>query len=593
METGSATELPAALFNAGIRASRGEFVSFALANQPWIAQNYERLAEAARAGGPERAYYLSFPEMLVDYPFLPTKALLYGWQQYRPWLALTGVAVPRELARGNKDFDESPLLQTACDWEWLLRLSKIAEIHHVAEHAGQATATPLERYPLGRRFRPSRDLEQRYVVRVKKPTQGTGKEASPAWCQESFLHDMPADDAGYLLRRAEAFGLKSEAVEHLAAHSSPPTASQPGPNYKIAITGGDWEYHHNRLYFFEYLDYLQGSGLGSYKVLLDRAVTDADLAGNDLVILTRTRCDHVRYIVDRCAAMDIPTIYMIDDNWLTFSADYPKVYASLFTPGKPDYENFLYGLRHATAALTYSPILAEDIAPYARRVMCLPMSVPLGEFESVPRPPRTDGFVVGFAGSLRHDDAAFAAMAAVARQRSDVRVLLFGDLSPEQARLFEGLSPIRLPPDTYDGYIRQIRQVGPDILVAPLGNTRTAQSKAPTKYLDITAAGAAGIYSAVPPYVWHIEHGRNGILVQDSHSEAEWKGAIESLLDRRELTRIWQAAREDVGKNHDVPVVAEAFRRMILDFLGHGKTARQDQGSAEFRQAPVALRRAS
>ena len=573
------TDLPAALLNAGIRASRGEVVTFALANQPWIAQNYQRLAEAAQTGGLERAYYLSFPEMLGDHP-LPSRALLYGWQQYRSLLALTGAAVPRKLVCRNEIFDESPLLQTACDWEWFLRLSKIAEIRHVGEHAGPATASPFERYPLGRHFRPSRDLEQRYVVRAKEPTHGHhvghhvpmvvagGKGASEAWCQESFLRDVGPDDADYLRRRAAAFGLKSEAADHAAAVAAPPP-----PSYKIAITGGDWEYHHNRLYFFEYLDYLQGSGLGSYKVLLDRAVTDADLAGNDLVILTRTRCDRVKFIIDRCAAMGIPTIYMIDDNWLTFAADYPKPYASLFSPGRPDYENFLYGLRHATAALTCSPILADDITPYARRVLCLPMSVPLAEFESVPRPPQGDGFVVGFAGSLRHDDAAFAAMAAVARQRDDVRLLLFGDLSQEQGRMFDGLNPIRLPADTYDGYIRQIRQTGPDILVAPLGNTRTAQSKAPTKYLDITAAGAAGIYSAVPPYVWHVEHGRNGILVQDSDSEAEWKEAIVGLLDHRELTRIWRAARDDVGKNHDVPVVAEEFRRMIVDFLAPAKAA--------------------
>ena len=134
-------------------------------------------------------------------------------------------------------------------------------------------------------------------------------------------------------------------------------------------------------------------------------------------ILTRARCGHVRSIIDHCAALGIPTLYMIDDNWLTVAADYPKYYARIFSPGRPDYENFLYALRHATAVLTYSPILAEDIAPYARRILRLPVSVPLAEFESVPRPAHPDGFVVGFAGSLRHEDAAFAAMAAVARKR--------------------------------------------------------------------------------------------------------------------------------------------------------------------------------
>jgi RimJ/RimL family protein N-acetyltransferase/glycosyltransferase involved in cell wall biosynthesis len=585
------TDLPAVLFNAGIRASRGPAVAFALANQPWIAANYQRLAAAVRGGGPGQAFYLSAAEMRRRFSSLPTAGLLHGWQQYGPLLPLTAVAAPQS----SQAFDESPLLQTACDWDWLLRLSRDAQVQHAGELIGTASSVPLRHYPFCRDFRPSDDLQHRYVVRNKQPAQGLREDAAPPWPQASFLSDLKADDAAYLQRRAAAFdslrgpgaGAAGDVSRPAPCPITPATKlldtnpRKRGPlacasgwyddlacrGHKIAITGGQWEHHHNRLGFFHYLDHLQGSGFASYKVLLDRSVTRSDLAGNDLVVLTRARCDRVRFIVDQCAALGIPTLYMIDDNWLTFAADYPKYYANLFSPGRPDYENFLYALRHATAVLTYSPILAEDIAPYARRVLRLPVSVPLAEFESVPRPPHPDHFVVGFAGSLRHEDAAFAAMAAVARKRRDVRLLLFGDLAPEQERMFDGLAPVRLPLDSYDGYIRQIRQAAPDILVAPLGNKRMEQSKCPNKYLETTAAGAAGVYSGVPPYVWHVEHGRNGILVQDSDSEAQWGGAIEGLLDRRALARIWQAARDDVGKNHDVPVVAAEFRRMILDFL--------------------------
>ena len=220
METDRTTDLPAALFNAALahletRASRGEFVTFALANQPWLAANYQWLAEAGGALGPQRAYYLSFPEMLGDYPFLPTKALLHGWQQYRPWLALTGLAVPRELACRNKDFDESPVLQTTCDWEWLLRLSKIAEIRHVGEYVGPATATPLENYPLRRRFRPSRDLQQRYVVRAKEPTLGAARGArrhgarNPSSRRAAGRRRLPAAPRGLPGARCQAPGVRT------------------------------------------------------------------------------------------------------------------------------------------------------------------------------------------------------------------------------------------------------------------------------------------------------------------------------------------------------------------------------------------------
>ncbi|MGO9108313.1 MAG: glycosyltransferase [Thermoguttaceae bacterium] len=582
------TDLPAVLFNAGIRASQGRAVAFALANQPWIAENYRRLAESVRLGGPGQAFYLSSAEMRQRFSYPPTAGLLYGWQQYGPLLPLTAVAAPRS----SSSFDESPLLQTACDWDWLLRLSKDAQIQHAGELVGTASAAPLRQYPFCRIFRPSDDLQHRYVVRRKQPTRRLGEDSTRSWCQESFLPDLRPEDSDYLQRRAEAFGsvrsssvrTEDEVAHHVGQVANLPETRQIGnlpyagmPHsdcdgpYKIAITGGDWEYHHNRLAFFNYLDHLQGSGFASYKVLLDRSVTSSDLDGNDLVILTRARCGRVPLIVDQCAAKGIPTIYMIDDNWLTAAADYPTCCARQFSPGKPDYENFLYALRHATAVLTYSPILAEDIAPYARRILRLPICLPLADFESVERPPHPDCFVVGFAGSLRHESAAFAAMAAVARARRDVRLLLFGDLSAEQERIFLGLQPVRLPAVTYDAYVEQIRRAAPDILLAPLSKTRTDQSKCPIKYLDITAAGAVGIYSAMAPYTACVEHARNGILVHAKESVEDWEEAIVGLLDRRKLADLWRAAREDVGKNHDVPVGAKAFHAMVVDFLRHSR----------------------
>ncbi len=558
------TDLPAVLFNAGMRASRGTAVAFALANQQWIGTNYERLAKSVRGGRAGEAFYLSSPRMRDRFPSLPAPGLLYGWQQYGPLLPLTCVAAPRSgnSCEGSNLFDESPLLQTACDWDWLLRLPKSVQVQCAGELLGTASATPLRQYPFCRVFRSPDDLKHRYVVRRKQPTRYAGEDAAKSWCDDSFLADLKPDEAGYLERHASALWSKRSREAGPAAD-----ISRGRPAFKIAITGGDWEYHHNRLGFFHYLDHLRGTGFASYKVLLDRFVTRDDLAGNDLVVMTRTRCGRVKFIVEQCAALGIPTIYMIDDNWLHFAGDYPKYYAQLFSPGEPDYENFLFALKHATAVLTYSPILADDIAPYARRILRLPVSVPLAEFESVPRTPHPECFVVGFAGSLRHEDAAFAAMAAVARKRADVRLFLFGDLSPEQERLFDGLGATWLPQDTYDGYVRKIRQASPDILIAPLGNKRMEISKCPNKYLETTAAGAVGIYSAVPPYVEHVEQGKNGILVRDSDSQSEWKDAIEGLLDRRVLGRIWQAARDDVGKNYDVPVVAAEFRRMITDFL--------------------------
>ena len=41
------------------------------------------------------------------------------------------------------------------------------------------------------------------------------------------------------------------------------------PAYKIAVTGGPWEYVHNRLYFYNPFAQLEGQGLFTYVPLLD------------------------------------------------------------------------------------------------------------------------------------------------------------------------------------------------------------------------------------------------------------------------------------------------------------------------------------
>jgi len=68
---------------------------------------------------------------------------------------------------------------------------------------------------------------------------------------------------------------------------------------------------------------------------------EVDLWGIDIVIISRGMQRKVERILDYCKNHKIPTIYMIDDNWLSIAHDWPHPYAEIFSPGMAAYNIFM------------------------------------------------------------------------------------------------------------------------------------------------------------------------------------------------------------------------------------------------------------
>ena len=243
-------------------------------------------------------------------------------------------------------------------------------------------------------------------------------------------------------------------------------------------------------------------------------------------------------MLDHCRDREsIATLYMIDDNWLTVGSDWPDPYASIFSPGLPQYEIFLSCLRECDAVLVYNDVLADDVRPYVQRLIQLQTNVrqadfaaPLRHRELLPQieslrewREQTGGTIAGYIGSQRFSEGAFRALAAPAIQqrRQSIKIVLFGVVSEQQRQLFGGRA-ISLPYVELRPLCRRRRGLAPDILVAPLDDSRTSRSKCPNKYLEYSIAGAAGVYSNVPPYAGTVVDGRTGLLVGDRRSGVLW-----------------------------------------------------------------------
>lgn len=285
-------------------------------------------------------------------------------------------------------------------------------------------------------------------------------------------------------------------------------------------------------------------------------------SSDEFVILCRPRFPSAPGIAAQRRAAGLPTVVMIDDNWIAAGKEYPR-YAGLFLPGRPDYESFLSCMRDADATLTFNRVLAEDIRPHARAVEVLPVPVDLRPYDRDPSLAPELGLSVGFTGSPRFEPSAFLAMARLAEERPELQILVMAhEVPPELASLPPGrlrFEPFRASVTEYAARLAALR---PTVLVAPLDATRFSASKCPRKFLDAAAARLPGVYSALPPYAGLVRHEIDGLLADNSVDA--WRREIDRLLvDPGLRERIVRSARGVVETEYSLARTLPAFARLL------------------------------
>jgi glycosyltransferase involved in cell wall biosynthesis len=479
-----------------------------------------------------------------DYP--------HAWLQMLDLVPMTNTLMRVDLLRRVGGFSEAASLQRLWWWEFSLRVSRD---HHIG-------SLPLQPVPSlswhHMDFTTDLSLSADRALNLLMQIFGEPSRLLPVR-EDELQAAAVANEAGNIAKdkrwRALPGDLRLALLEKVNERKRP---------LRIAVLGGVNEPAHNQLCFFNYFSLMRDWHVLTWRSFLDERATIDELAGYDLVIFSRVRSEHGAALMAACAAKKIRTVYMLDDNWFWLGHEWHE-YADIFAPGKAPYENFLSCVKSADTTLTYSVPLAEDLRPFAKQVELLPTNVNLALF---PQRLANKKTTIGYVGSLRKNMMAFDALVNVAIKREDVSIFVMSNSLPPE---FSAIPASRIHFEPYQfnyaGYAATVTAAAPDILVAPVGRSRFEESKCPNKFLEITACGAAGVYTRAEPYLSHVVELRTGLFADDTPQS--WTSAIERLLDAPALRQqIAENAYQTVSQTYSTQAVLPQFIRMLLRSLG-------------------------
>lgn len=559
---GRATDLPALLCSRALAEPGPDYAAFLWPGCRLDPQGLRTLLDvAAGAAGAD----LVHGELAAGVPPELAPPVQHAWLQIVDAIPWNGCLLARRAFQAAGPLAVSPVFQRLFGWDFTRRLARGGARILAAPAPRPAARWNWEDFPFSRPFEEDRGL----LLRCLPAETGGGEEVR--WA------DLPGDERERLCLALEAW--------HRGAGLAPPAAlptALPAPAeegrwpLRVLVLGGSYEPHHNQLCFFNYFARVRGQGYLSWRAGLYSLTRPEELDGCDLVIFSRPRYPECPALLDRCRERRIASLVMIDDNWIAAGREFPR-YEALFTPGKPAFEVFLDALRRATATLVYNERLEEDVRPYARHVLRMPANVEVDLFAAGPPPARPE-ILAGYAGSPRFEGSAFRALAAFAADHADVRLFFMAHQVPAE---LAGLPPerlVRLPfTPSYVEYAHTISAVRPDILLAPLDDSRFSASKCPNKFLEIAAVEAAGIYSRLLPYTRFVRDGETGLLVDND--EAAWHGALERLYRDPALRRGLAAqARREVDERYSTRTLLPVFLGKLQKVVRLAAGERQRQG---------------
>jgi glycosyltransferase involved in cell wall biosynthesis len=292
----------------------------------------------------------------------------------------------------------------------------------------------------------------------------------------------------------------------------------------------------------------------------------------DVVVIQR---DFPRYteayeqVMKRARAETKPVILELDDFFLDIPSDHPDYPIHYYTPAAAP--TFLACLE-VDALTVASPRLWAYFKGFNSNTYLLPNYI--DEHYWTLEPPRPIAketpVCIGYLGTSSHqpeiDRLSTVFLELNERYHDFIQFKFCGVQVPVSLSGLPNSSAVELVPSDYATSVTRFTRQAIDIGIAPLEDNFFNRCKSSIKFLEYSAAGIPGVYSAVDPYTEIVVNGENGFLTTTS---SEMKDRIVELIENPALR--WEMglkAQETVRRAWLLSQHAHEWHQVYLETLG-------------------------
>lgn len=283
----------------------------------------------------------------------------------------------------------------------------------------------------------------------------------------------------------------------------------------------------------------------------------------DYAIFSRYGHHSGRFLYDLLRDMQVPIVYHIDDNLLeippSLGAEIQKRQGNLEV-----IETREFLLQHCDLIYPSTEYLAELFKrKFPTKSFFYGIYAPyLGAQLEMVAADFKQEIVIGYMGSKGHKEDLELVVPAIERilkERPEVRFELFGSISmPTQLEKFSTQIQRHSVNKSYIEFLEKLSTLGWTVGLAPLVDEPFNRCKAPTKYIEYTAASIPVIASDINVYNQVIDSKR-GILVKN-----DWYEAIVKALDESEMRgNMCKQAREYCNSHFSMLILQTQLMRLI------------------------------
>ena len=320
---------------------------------------------------------------------------------------------------------------------------------------------------------------------------------------------------------------------------------------------------------------------------LSQTTEDAILSA-DILLLHRTVAEPAAQSAEIARRHGKTVMFLMDDDFLSLHKLSEEF--SWLAPGEPGRVLLDSIIRAADLVVAYSSMTKDSVLALNPRCVVSEITIERKWLERT-KARLTASDVdwksgspvrIGFAGSavarLEEFTALWPAMVAVSRELGTRAEFEFWGFSPKH--LADLQSPYRHIPFTmnYEQYLRRLIVAQFDVMIAPLfGEKRAKRAKRPIKFLEITAAGAIGVYSDVETYQAVVDE-VSGIKCENSIES--WKAGILKAVSlppadrKRMIGHALRTIERDYVAETQAPGLAATLQAALL----HAKLKRNGAG---------------